>query len=214
MILTLRNRLKVLIYLGAAMIIVVSMLEGGPSPGLSINRLSIVEAGLIAVISVFDRYAWRWWTIPRLLKTGPVLRGTWRGVIRPTEGDKQEIVAYLSVRQTFSGIALRLMTEESMSESSTSFRTFLATRFVQEARSTLERLDWRESGHTRNNLKDRTSLLDELQENWPLANTRSALFIHSRKPRRSLANDSSRNSNGLDQWSKGDGVFTIVRTLK
>lgn len=119
MILTLRNRLKVLIYLGAAMIIVVSMLEGGPSPGLSINRLSIVEAGLIAVISLFDRYAWRWWTIPRLLRTGPVLRGTWRGVIRPTEGDQQEIVAYLSVRQTFSGIALRLMTEESMSESST-----------------------------------------------------------------------------------------------
>lgn len=117
MILTLRNRLKILIYIGAAVILVVSAFEGETIPRLSISRLSVVEAVLILLIGAFDRYVWRWPGIPRLLKTGPVLRGTWRGIIRPTTGDQTERQAFLSIRQTYSGIAFRLMTEESTSES-------------------------------------------------------------------------------------------------
>lgn len=117
MTLTLRNRIKVLIYIGAAAVLVMSYFDNGPRPGLTGRRLVLLETVLFAVITVFDRWVWRWWVVPSLLRTGPVLRGTWKGTIRPTDGSNGSVHAFLSVRQTFSGINFRLITEESVSES-------------------------------------------------------------------------------------------------
>lgn len=123
MILTLHNRLRILIYVGAIVVLVASAFDSGPTVGLSIKRLTIVETVLFALITIFDRYLWRWWKVPALLKTGPVLRGTWRGTLRPTDGSNRDITAYLSVRQTYSAVAFRLFTEESTSESSSALLT-------------------------------------------------------------------------------------------
>ena len=117
MVLTLRNRLKLLVYFGAVAIFVMSLLDGGPAAGLSFKRLSLLELILFSLITTFDRFLWRWWVVPAIFKTGPIIRGTWKGSIRPTDMPDAPIEAYLSVRQTFSGVALRLLTQESSSES-------------------------------------------------------------------------------------------------
>lgn len=119
MVLSLRNRLKILIYVGAAVVLVMSLVDEGPDPGLTVKRLSVLEGVLFVGISFFERYLWRWWKVPTWFRTGPVLRGTWKGVVRPSDEDAQEIEAYLSIRQTYSGIGFRLMTNESTSESTT-----------------------------------------------------------------------------------------------
>lgn len=123
MVLTLRNRLKLLAYIGAATLFALSMVDGGPRVALSFKRLSGVELVLFACIGAFDRFVWRWWKVPHWLKTGPVLRGTWKGAVRPTDGTVAELPAYLSIRQTFSGVAFRLMTAEMTSESTTATLT-------------------------------------------------------------------------------------------
>jgi hypothetical protein len=123
MVLTLRNRLKILAYIGAATVFVLSMIDDGPHLALSFKRLSVLETVLFLCIGLFDRAVWRWWKVPQWLRTGPVLRGTWKGIIRPTDGDSAAIVAYLSVRQTYSGVAFRLLTAEMTSESTTAVLT-------------------------------------------------------------------------------------------
>lgn len=119
MILSLRNRIKILVYAGAGAVLLISLIDGGPKLGLTQQRLALLDAGLFALITGFDRYAWRWWRIPVVLRTGPILRGTWKGVVRPSDRSGLEIEAYLSVRQTYSSVALRLLTDEMTSESST-----------------------------------------------------------------------------------------------
>lgn len=123
MVLTLRNRLKVLAYLAAATLFALSMVDGGPRIAFTFKRLSVVEAALFFCIAIFDRFLWRFWKVPQWLKTGPVLRGTWEGIVRPTEGTVAEVPAYLSIRQTFSGVAFRLLTGEMTSESTTAALT-------------------------------------------------------------------------------------------
>lgn len=117
MVFTLRNRLKILIYVTAALVLVISTFDNGGAISFSLRRLSLLEAGLFVFVTVFDKWIWRMPIVLNLLRTGPLLRGTWRGKIRPTGGDSDTIPAYLSVTQTFSGMKLRLMTRESTSES-------------------------------------------------------------------------------------------------
>jgi hypothetical protein len=119
MVLSLRNRLKILIYIGAGAVFVMSLIDGGPNLGLTQQRLALLEVVLFVALILFDRYVWRWWRLPSSLKTGPILRGTWKGVVRPTRNPGVEIEAYLSVRQTYSSVSFRLLTEEMTSESST-----------------------------------------------------------------------------------------------
>ena len=119
MILSLRNRLKVLIYTGALVVFIMSLLDRGPKLGLTRQRLAVLEMILFGLLTTFDRYAWRLGPIPQLLKTGPVLRGTWKGEVRPTSAASHPLPAYLSVRQTYSSVAFRLLTDEATSESTT-----------------------------------------------------------------------------------------------
>jgi hypothetical protein len=121
--LSLRSRLKLLVYLGAGILFVVSLFDGGPTVvGLTIGRLAIVEAGLFALLTFFNHWVWRQRFVASALRSGPVLRGTWKGVV--TNADtKKEYEAYLSIRQTFATIDVRLLTAESTSESTNSHLT-------------------------------------------------------------------------------------------
>src|SRR6266536_5248887 len=92
MILSLRNRLKALIYIGAAAVFIMSLFDRGPKLGLTRQRLAVLELLLFGLLTAFDRYLWRLGRIPELLKTGPVLRGTWRGEVTPTTGSGSPIL--------------------------------------------------------------------------------------------------------------------------
>lgn len=69
---------------------------------------------------LFDTYLWRWEPFRRLVKT-PDIQGTWRVELCSTYEDpitserKSSLVGYVSVRQRFSKLSLRLMTIESSS---------------------------------------------------------------------------------------------------
>jgi hypothetical protein len=80
MIFSLRSRLKILIYVGALALIAVGFFTDGPEvTGITIGRIGIVETVLFALIVLFNQWVWRWLPVVALLRTGPVLRGTWRG---------------------------------------------------------------------------------------------------------------------------------------
>lgn len=93
--------------------------------GVSLKGLRLFASipGIILVLAVvFDRWAWRWPVVRRYLAQTPDVRGTWRGTIvttwQPEDGASMEpIPAFLVVRQTFTGIWARLLSERSASES-------------------------------------------------------------------------------------------------
>lgn len=96
--------------------------EGVAVNGSWFRPFSTVVGGLLFLLAIFDRWAWRLrilhgWFVPR-----PDLRGTWcvelKSDWRNQATDKviDPIVAYLVVRQTFSTINARMLTAESASE--------------------------------------------------------------------------------------------------
>lgn len=116
MIFSLRNRLKILVYVGALLLIAIGLLSDGPEvAGITLGRLGLVEAGLFAVIVFFNRWAWRLPGVVALLRTGPVLRGTWKGTTKSTYDGKTR-TAYIAIRQTFAEIEVRLLSDESTSD--------------------------------------------------------------------------------------------------
>jgi hypothetical protein len=93
--------------------------------GVSLKGLRLFASipGVILVLAgVFDRWAWRWPVVRRYLAQTPDVRGTWKGTLvttwQPVDGASMEpISAFLVVRQTFTGIWARLLSERSASES-------------------------------------------------------------------------------------------------
>jgi hypothetical protein len=75
---------------------------------------------LTTAATVFDRFAWRWPGV-RTVVQRPDLSGTWQVTlqsewINPTTGaGVPPITAYMTVRQTFTRLSVRLMTSESAS---------------------------------------------------------------------------------------------------
>lgn len=116
MIFSLNSRLKILVYFGAAVLILSGFFTDGPEvAGITIGRLGIVELAITALIVVFNQWAWRWKYVVRFLRTGPVLRGTWKGESVSTyDGETRE--TFIAVRQTFAEIEVRLLSDESTSE--------------------------------------------------------------------------------------------------
>ncbi len=115
MIFSLRNRLKILIYVGAGVLLLMGLLTDGPKvAGITVGRLGIVELVLFTLIVYFNRWAWRWPILIGLLRTGPVVRGTWKGT---TKSSYDDVIrpAYITIRQTFAEIEVRLLSEESTS---------------------------------------------------------------------------------------------------
>lgn len=84
---------------------------------------STVTGAVFLVLSIFNKWAWRWRIFHPWLISIPDLQGTWKGQmvtdwINPTTNDKaQTIEVYLVIRQSLSAIHMRLLTMESMSES-------------------------------------------------------------------------------------------------
>lgn len=84
---------------------------------------STVVAGLGLLLLLFDKWIWRFRILHPWFVDRPNIRGTWKGQlistwVDPQTGTKPEpIDAYLVIRQTFSGIHMRLITRESSSES-------------------------------------------------------------------------------------------------
>lgn len=116
MIFSMENRLKVLVFIGAGVLIVAGFFTDGPKvAGITFGRLGIVSTVLIAAIVAFDQWLWRIPLVVRLLRTGPVLRGTWKGELLSTY-DNQRRPVFLALRQSFTEIEVRMMTEESKSE--------------------------------------------------------------------------------------------------
>jgi ABC-type multidrug transport system fused ATPase/permease subunit len=86
-----------------------------------LNPFSKVVGLLMIGIGAFDRFLWRLSIFQGWLVTKPNLSGTWIAEfqsdwIDPSIGDKSApSTAYMAIRQTYSDIRLRLMTEESFS---------------------------------------------------------------------------------------------------
>lgn len=119
-IFSMQNRLKVLVFVGAGVLIIAGFFTDGPEvAGITVGRLGIVSTVLISAIVVFNRWLWRIPLVVRVLRTGPVLRGTWKGESVSTYDNERRVV-FLAVRQSFTEIEARLMTEESTSETTSS----------------------------------------------------------------------------------------------
>lgn len=99
------------------------LLIGGLRPDLSLARpFSTVVGTLSILLGLFDKWLWRIpWLHPWFVST-PNVRGTWQGEIVPSGMDLEAgrphraIKGYLVVRQTYSSISIRLITQESSSE--------------------------------------------------------------------------------------------------
>ncbi len=120
MIFSTQNRLRILVYLGGGTLVVAGFFTDGPKvAGVTVGRLGIVSSVLVALLWVFNRWLWRVPLIVRVLNTGPVLRGTWKGKLTSRFDDQRRPV-YLAVRQSFTEIEIRMLTEESTSETTSS----------------------------------------------------------------------------------------------
>ncbi|MDZ7733896.1 MAG: hypothetical protein U5R31_13280 [Acidimicrobiia bacterium] len=120
MIFSIQNRLKILVFIGAGVLVIAGFFTEGPQvAGITVGRLGIVSTVLIGIIVAFDRWIWRIPLVVKWLRTGPVLRGTWKGELVSTYDDRRRPV-YVAIRQRFTEIEVRMMTKESTSETSSS----------------------------------------------------------------------------------------------
>lgn len=118
------NKIQVQIVLGLAVVVwaVLLFVEGVHLKASYLKPYSVVVTVVVVGLILFDRWLWRIPGISRLVRR-PVLKGTWKGQLRSTWKDSstgqtiEPIDVFLSVRQTFSAISLRVMTSESISKS-------------------------------------------------------------------------------------------------
>lgn len=87
----------------------------------SLRLFASIPAVVLVLATVFDRWAWRWLLVRRFVSQLPDVRGTWEGRLvttwHPEDGTAMEpIRAFLVVRQTFTGLWARLLSERSTSE--------------------------------------------------------------------------------------------------
>jgi hypothetical protein len=101
----------------------VALLASGTPVGAAFFKpLSTVSGALVLALSAFDLWLWRVPVLQGWFVRRPYLWGTWRVVFRsnwvdPTTGQViSPRIGYMLVRQTFSSIRMRLMTDESTSE--------------------------------------------------------------------------------------------------
>lgn len=98
------------------------ILEGVTLTPSWFDPFSKVVGLMVIVLALFDRWLWRLGFLhPKIIST-PVLIGTWKGKILSNWIDPKTgrqipgIDAYLSIKQSYSTITMKLMTEESSSE--------------------------------------------------------------------------------------------------
>lgn len=87
-----------------------------------LKYLSTVTGILLLLLGAFDLWLWRLPFLQGWFVKRPVIRGTWRAVLRSnwidpvTERVPAPINGFMMVRQTYSSLSLRLLTSESSSE--------------------------------------------------------------------------------------------------
>lgn len=105
----------------AAAVFVGGLWFGGVPPKAEwLRYFSIGVFTASALAWAWDRRLWRAKACQRLVPNPPVVRGTWKGVVRSNwdhgdHGASSDIEAYLAVQQTSSHLSVRLLTEESES---------------------------------------------------------------------------------------------------
>lgn len=99
--------------------------NGWVIPTTFFSPLSLVVTLLAGLLYAFDAWLWRWPLVCSLVGR-PDLRGTWKGVIRSNAKtsnhnvNAEPIEVFVTIRQTFSTLHLRLLSPESQSFSLTS----------------------------------------------------------------------------------------------
>lgn len=115
-------REKIAAYVAVGLISTVNLINGLQLPALWGRVVSAVPLIVFALFALFDKWAWRWWIIPKLVQR-PILHGTWYGRLNSNwvspDAEKPEgpYEAFLVVTQTFTTLQISLMTEQSKSRS-------------------------------------------------------------------------------------------------
>jgi hypothetical protein len=98
------------------------LVKGIPLTKALFEPYSDVAGILVLILAIFDKWAWHWKVFHPWLLSTPYIEGSWKGIIKsnwinPETGKVIDpIDSYLIIRQKFSTIHARLITEESSSE--------------------------------------------------------------------------------------------------
>lgn len=83
---------------------------------------SVVVGVLVLILAAFDLWLWRFSWLRGWFVKRPCIRGTWKATLQsqwtdPETGEAPPAIeAYIAIRQTYSLLSIRLMTQESASE--------------------------------------------------------------------------------------------------
>ncbi len=118
-----RLHLSALLLLAAAIWGVALVVEGVNVKSGWLHPFSTVVGALLLLLTAFDLWLWRWRALHGWFVHRPNARGTWKvelvssWVDPATNSTKPPREAYLVVRQTYSTLSVRMLTQESGSES-------------------------------------------------------------------------------------------------
>lgn len=117
-----RLHLSTLILIAALLWAALLALEGVAITAAWFRPFSVVIALLLLLLTAFDLYLWRLPFLQAWFVKRPLLDGTWKADVRsnwknPDTGKAIDpIEGFMVIRQTFSRLSLRLLTDESQSE--------------------------------------------------------------------------------------------------
>jgi hypothetical protein len=117
-----RNQITAFLGLSIAYWVALLLWRGAPVSRDMLLPFSAVVGAVSLSLLVFDKWIWHWPIFRGWLVKRPRLQGTWRAElvsdwINPETGQAiAPIQAYMVVRQTASSLSLRLLTQESRSE--------------------------------------------------------------------------------------------------
>lgn len=112
------NRLHVTTIVGlvAALWAAVLFFSGVDVSASWFKPLNGIAFAVFLLVSLFNNVLWRWPILHGWFVKRPDLRGTWRVTLTPRNDPDNPILAYMAIRQTYSSLTMRLMTDESTSE--------------------------------------------------------------------------------------------------
>lgn len=117
------NRLHVTVFLlvASAVWAVALIARGVPFTARFFEPFSLVVGACVLALTLFEVWIWRWPFLHPWFVHVPNVRGTWKGEIAslwvdPETGARPAAIpCFISIRQSFSSIQIRLMTSESSS---------------------------------------------------------------------------------------------------
>lgn len=118
------TRMQVTAFLALSLVFWIAMLlwRGVPVTLEMLVPFGSVVGAVSATLMVFEKWIWHWPIFRGWLVRRPLIKGTWRAELRSSWVNPQTnegippIIAFMVIRQTYSTLSLRLMTNESRSE--------------------------------------------------------------------------------------------------